>query len=272
MYRGVKRSIANNLLSTRFVQSYIRNSILQACPLTREMGNFCKDDVFIVGYPKSGNTWMQTLISALYFGVAPKLSRDTLIQELVPDVHYKAYYKRFAEIAFFKTHSLPNQEYKRVIYIIRDGRDVAVSAYHYLNALESDSWTLNKVITGAPFPEFGSWGEHVDAWLKNPFNAQMMVVKYEALVADCVKELGRIADFCRLELSRTELDQVAAQADFETMKAKAQRFGSENKRWPADKPFFRKGVVGDHQNYFTDRDNEDFVRLHGAQLASAGYV
>src|SRR5437016_2347879 len=82
---------------------------------------FSEDDVFIVGYGKSGNTWFQNLASAVTYGVDPRYAPDTLIQELVPDVDYKHFYKRFKTPMFFKSHHLPNHDYKHVVYLLRDG-------------------------------------------------------------------------------------------------------------------------------------------------------
>src|ERR1017187_5491754 len=73
------------------------------------------EDIFIVGYPKSGNTWIQNMVAGVVFGVNPVLTPDTLIQDLVPDVHYRLYYKRYGTPMFFKSHHLPRPEYKRVI-------------------------------------------------------------------------------------------------------------------------------------------------------------
>ena len=81
------------------------------------------EDVFIVGYPRTGNTWFQNLVSGVVFGADPELTPDSVIQELVPDVHAKQYYKRFGTPTFFKSHDLPAPEHKRVIYLLRDGRD-----------------------------------------------------------------------------------------------------------------------------------------------------
>ena len=53
------------------------------------------DDIFVCGYPKSGNTWFQHLVTALLFGVDVRLAPDALINDLVPDVHFKRYYRRY---------------------------------------------------------------------------------------------------------------------------------------------------------------------------------
>src|SRR5687767_15231360 len=93
-------------------------------------------DVFICGYPRSGNTWFQNLLAGVVHGVDPEFAHDSLIQDLVPDVHYKRFYKRYGPHAYFKSHALPEPSYRRVVYLLRDGRDVMVSYHHFLTALQ----------------------------------------------------------------------------------------------------------------------------------------
>ena len=91
------------------------------------IGQFQDDDVFIAGFPKSGNTWLQLIIATMIYGLDPARSPEKLTQELVPDVHYKEFFKRFRSPTVFKTHDLPRPEHRRVINIVRDGRDVLCS-------------------------------------------------------------------------------------------------------------------------------------------------
>src|SRR5262245_53888028 len=75
-------------------------------------------DVFIAGYPKSGNTWFQSLIGGAIYGFDPEWAPDRLLQDLVPDVHDKQCYKRYRTPMLFKTHSLPRPEYRNVVYLL----------------------------------------------------------------------------------------------------------------------------------------------------------
>src|SRR5438093_1486020 len=87
------------------------------------IGEYEADDIFVVGYPKSGHTWFQNLLVGIVYGMDNRYAPDSLIQDLVPDVHYKKYYRRYMRPMFFKSHMFPTQQYKRVVYLLRDGRD-----------------------------------------------------------------------------------------------------------------------------------------------------
>ncbi|MFV0445599.1 MAG: sulfotransferase domain-containing protein, partial [Planctomycetaceae bacterium] len=93
-------------------------------------------DIFLCGFPRSGHTWFQNLMAGAVFGFDPEFAHDTLIQDLIPDVHYKTHYKRYGETAYFKSHQLPDRRIRRVVYLLRDGRDAMTSYYHFLQALQ----------------------------------------------------------------------------------------------------------------------------------------
>ena len=145
-------------------------------------------DVFIVAYPKSGSTWFQSLIAGAIYGLDPEQAPDSLTQDLVPDVHYKQLYKRYRTPTFFKSHHLPRPEYRRVVYLLRDGRDVMVSYLHHLRALGRSDLDFAEMIDSALFP--CKWHEHVEQWTANPFAAHMLVIRYEDLQADAAQRAG----------------------------------------------------------------------------------
>lgn len=231
------------------------------------------DDVFIVGYPKSGNTWFQNLASGVVFGVNPLFAPDPLVQELVPDVHYKRYYRRYWDPMFFKSHHMPQPDYARVVYLVRDGRDALVSFFHYNKAVWGQEPDFTEMArTGAGL--MGKWHEHVEAWLANPHAADMVIIRYEDLQQDPVRELERFCQFVGLERDRPWLELVAANAAFEKMqgKEKSGKYLREDPAWPRDKLFNRRGVVGSYKDEMPPEVLDAFLQEAGETLARFGYV
>ena len=150
-----------------FLTSLVDRRIASQTGLT-PISRFSDEDIFIVGYPRSGNTWFQHLVTGIYFGVDLDVGPVDLVPELVPDVHFKNYYWRIKTPMFFKTHHLPRPEYKRVVYLVRDGRDVMVSYYHYQAKMMNARIDFLEMVRdgGGLFP--GKWHEHVQAWAANP--------------------------------------------------------------------------------------------------------
>ncbi len=228
-------------------------------------------DIFVVGYPKSGNTWVQYLIAGVVFGVDTRFSPDSLIQDLVPDVNFKQFYKRYLSRMFFKTHDLPKPNYRKVIYLIRDGRDVMVSYFHHLTAIGGSRDFLKLVSTGEGlFP--CRWHEHVDSWIANPYGAQMLTISYESLKEDAVTQLQKICEFTSLERERSFLARVARNSNFESMRNNEEKFGWSNPIWPRDKRFVRRGEVGSFKDEMSAAVLESFMSLSARTLGQFKYL
>jgi hypothetical protein len=229
------------------------------------------NDIFVAGYPKSGNTWVQYLLGGLIFGIDVRLVPDSLIQDLVPDLHSARFYRRHLTPTFFKTHDLPQPQYRRVIYLVRDGRDVMVSYFHHLTAMGNSPEYLKLVTTGEGlFP--CRWHEHVEAWTANPHGAQMITISYEMLKRDSATVLQRICDFAGLERERSVLERVAENSTFEIMRKKEEKSGWQNPIWPRDKAFVRRGKVGSFKDEMPAAVLEAFAKVSMPTLRRLGYL
>lgn len=184
----------------------------------------------------------------------------------------------------------------RYIWLLRDGRDVLVS------------WTFHQLTKGREVIEW-SIPSHVAGWLletterfrENPamfeqrpellledegwvrFTAEGWARRYEADSA-AIRELqGAGSDDPVLPV---RYEQVHADPEGERSRmyrflgldpARAEPISAESKTTPgASDPnpteFLRKGVVGDWQNYFTDRARAWFHEVAGESLIRAGYA
>ena len=229
------------------------------------------DDVFVAGYPKSGNTWMQNLLAGLMFGIDARLAPDSLIHDLVPDVHYKEFYKRYLTPTFFKTHELPQPRHRRVVFLVRDGRDVMVSYFHYLTALGNASDFFKLVTTGEGlFP--CRWHEHIEAWTTNPYGAEMLAISYETLKRDTVATLRRICDFAGVKRERTTLELAVRNASFENLREKEKKFRTADSVWPKDKFFIRRGEVGSYKDEMPGEVMQAFMEQSEPTLKRLGYL
>src|ERR1700685_1517671 len=89
------------------------------------------DDTFLVSFPRSGNTWIRFLIANL---LNPGIEVSfTNIERLIPDTASKSSrtMKREARPRIIKSHEYFDVRYPKVIYIVRDPRDVALSYYDF---------------------------------------------------------------------------------------------------------------------------------------------
>jgi hypothetical protein len=236
------------------------------------ISNLDPNDVIIVGYPKSGNTWSQVLISGAVYGFSPILTPDSIVQDLVPDVHDQIFYRRYQVPMFFKSHHMPQPNYRRVVYLLRDGRDVMVSYLHHLRATMGNHVTLKDMVESGKglFP--CRWHEHVRAWKSNPYSADMITVRYEDLLNNAAHELERICTFAGVERPRDLIERIANESQFEKMKAREQRSGWANPEWPKDKAFVRKGKSGGWREEFPADCLDTFMQQSGDTLREYGYL
>lgn len=237
------------------------------------MGSYQEADLFIIGFPKSGHTWTQNLVAeALYGFNIDDVTPGTLIHDLVPDIHFRECYKRYRTPMFFKAHALPQPEFRRVIYLLRDGRDAMVSYHHYLQAQQNRTIDfLEMVKTGKDmFPS--KWHEHVSHWRANPFNADILTVRYEDLKANTANELGRILQFAGISRTPEQIATAVRRSSFASMQKREKESGMGNPDWPRDKLFVRRGQVGSYKDEMPAEIQEAFLAEAAPIMREVGYL
>ena len=171
----------------------------------------------------------------------------------------------------FKSHDLPQPHYRRVINVVRDGRDAMCSYFHFNKALIKNVTLKEMVVDGEGlFP--CRWHEHISAWQSNPYNAELITVRYEDLMRDGVREASRIASFVEAETSTEEIKKVYESCKFARIRASEKKFGLPNPNWPKDENFTRRGIIGDYKNEFPTNLLDIFQRDSRTELESLGYL
>jgi hypothetical protein len=159
------------------------------------------DDVFLVSFPKSGNTWSRFLVANLLYPRQPATFAN--IHRLIPEPASttKRHFDHMPRPRIIKSHECFDPRYPRVIYIVRDPRDVAVSQYHYhrkLMKIGDDSpieTFVTRFLAGETCPH-GSWGQNVVTWLATrEGDPRFLLLRYEDMIADTARELTKIAAF-----------------------------------------------------------------------------
>jgi len=234
------------------------------------------EDVYILGYQKSGTNWLRNLIAGVIYGADPEYAPYALLQDLIPNrgQEHLSYYKRYGTPTYFKVHDLPRPQHRRVVYIYRDGRDVMVSYFHHLQAIRGREVDFLKVITGGErlYP-YCKWHEHIETWLTNPYEAQMLVMRYEDLKKDPVNELRRFCAFAGVARDDAYLELMAQKASFAKMRQKEIRDGGISiPSWSNDKFFVRRGEVGSYKDEMPAEVLAAFLADAEDTLRKLGYL
>lgn len=193
------------------------------------------DDLFVVTYPRSGTTWMQYIVYLLHCGatgpdfdhisqVAPWFERSMAAGALSA--------RDLAALPaprIFKSHLarcwLPRRA--RCVCVIRDGRDVALSYYHFyrshLRYEGSFEQFFARFLRGEL--QYKSWFKHTAAWrAAAERDARVLPVRYEALRRAPRRVIEAVAAFCGLAPPPARLDLIAELSSFERMKQHEARF------------------------------------------------
>src|SRR5271169_49081 len=155
------------------------------------------DDTFIVSSPRSGNTWTRFLVANL---VHPgREVTFTNIEKLVPDTVTQSNktLKGMPRPRIIKTHEYFDHRYPKIIYIVRDPRDVALSNYNFHRKYGhiDDSMPLDRFIDGFVSgglieQEWGNWAENVASWVYTRGQSdRFLLLRYEDMLQNTVVEL-----------------------------------------------------------------------------------
>ncbi len=231
------------------------------------------EDVFLVAFPKSGITWLQHLVSGLQYGIDTQYLPDKLVQEIIPDIYVSRFYKRFGDLKIFKSHELPQPQYKRVIYLVRDGRDAMVSYYHFQRKLGKKVSLEEMVIQHKEVYPAPWWG-HIRQWLQNPYKAEIIYIRYEDLLNKPTEELKKICDFLGFKRDETLIEKIIQGSTINKMREKAILYGGLNHPdWRGEKgvEFFRKGKAGSYKEEMSDELIHYFTQNAKKELSHFGY-
>ncbi|XP_077554163.1 sulfotransferase ssu-1-like [Haemaphysalis longicornis] len=256
------------------------------------------DDVFVVGYPKSGTTWLQFMMCCiLKKGQPPKKLEDLFQQSPFLEVVGGELVEAAPRPVIIKSHlhfdKMVFSEEVKYVCVVRNPYDCCVSFYHH---------TKNFPMYGfeeGTFEEFfdlfvqgqvdlGDYFAHLMSWYEQRWRPNILYITYEDVKSEPVSWILKITEFINPQLAAhfleypDGLEKVVNCCSVDAMKemnAEFRRFtmvdlaacldDSKNTscdatRKPMSGDFVRKGIVGDWKNHF----NSDQIERMKAKIAS----
>jgi hypothetical protein len=235
---------------------------------------FQPDDVVIVSYPKSGSTWLRFIIANL---LKPHEEVDFLGMQLsVPEISLEAC-RNGADFAalpsprVMRSHALYNRRFPKVIYLLRDPRDVLLSYYHHFRKFHQFDGTLLHFLRSDVRPV--EWAQHVNSWIfENPGLDNLCLLRYEDMLSDTLAEIQKILRFAGLSRTTADIQDAVEKSGFHRLRELEDRKGlgyvdHQNK----EIRFIREGRKGGWQAGFGEEEKTYAKEKLGAMLIRTGY-
>jgi hypothetical protein len=227
-------------------------------------------DMFIAGYPKSGNTWLQFLMCGILCRMDMSVTTQNMVRDIVPDIQFNDRYRRYFSEMCFKTHSAPAPNMKKVIHVVRDGRDAYCSYYAMLQAQGENVSMEDLIHARLNFPGMG-WSSHYDQWKNNPFDSEILLVKYEDLLDDGLNQMKRLAAFAEADIDDELLKKIYLNCSFNEMQEKEKDNWLKKGEWKEGWKFVRKGKSGSYKTEMTEDQVKEFNHINEKQLRELNY-
>lgn len=187
------------------------------------------DDIFLLSFPRSGNTWMRAIIGGiLYPHELFQSLRD--LDDYIPDLNTRfPSHGSYSSPRVVKSHQPYHQRegwqnealYGKFIYILRHPYKVMTSYYDFERFRSPHLFTtmgdfVEQVVMGGY--HFGNWEQHVISWLYGAKRAQAtFFLRYEDLQKQTIPTIIRIAEFLGKPINEAQAETIRQFSSQESM-------------------------------------------------------
>jgi sulfotransferase family protein len=240
------------------------------------------NDVFLVSYPRSGSTWTRFLVGNLLNPTDPITFEN--VERRVPPIYFWPDRILRSLPRVLKSHEAFDPRYPRVIYIVRDPRDVAVSFYYYNLKMKviPDGYPMDNFVSRflrgdivSYADRFGSWEDHVLSWINlRQGKPTFCLTRYEDLQTDPTGELSKWALFLGLHPTMEVIEQAVSLSSAGKMRSLEQK---QSKQWGVTKnsrqdiPFVRDAKSGGWRKKLSENSVAMIEQAWGTTIQRLGY-
>ena len=238
-------------------------------------------DTFLVSFPNSGNTWVRFLVANLLYpnAVVDFKTINALIRD--PEITAERDLLSCHKPRVIKSHQYFDPRYEQVIYIVHDPRDVVVSQYHFQRKrrILSDEFPLPECVhlfIAGKTCAYGSWGDNVGSWLATRGGSPgFLIVRYEDLIENTVRELTRIGKFLSVVASDQQIERAVKESSADNMRRLEQlqsRYFSSTKDTRQDIPFVRVARASNWHQGLPQPSAREIAVTWSALMNTLGYA
>lgn len=253
-----------------------RSNALRAPLLWLRHRGLDSHDVFLASYARSGSTLPRFLLAEALTGTTATFDD---IQEIVPEIgiHVRAKELFPGGGHLIKTHERFRNRYKRGIYIVRDVRDVMLSAFareksfDLLKAKSLDDYV--EPFMQGKMVRYGPWQDHVSEWINSPLAKRggLLVLRYEDLRTDLAGSFTRALNFLNLEFDAAGIQRTLDNNSMEKMRKREDAAKRLPKTGKEEGRQVGKGAVQGWRQTLSPEKLEIVDRYAGEILRRLGY-
>ena len=254
--------------------------------------------IWIASYPKCGNTWIRSLLSAYYFSkdgefkfsllknikqfpsvdffqkninsVEEASARWIPIQKKIKETNKVYFLKTHNVFGSYKGNSFTSPEYTLgAINIVRDPRNVITSLMNHFSIKEEEALKLisnvnrnlrdrNDKNNYATYSFISSWNNNYNSW-KFTKNINKILIKYEDLEDDIEKSFTRIIEFTNKIMGKEN------KIDIKKLKRSIETTSFDLLKKKEEKEGFDEAIYssedGKNKSFFNLGKNNDYKKL-----------
>ena len=180
-----------------------------------------------------------------------------------------------------KSHQYFDPRYPKVIYIVRDPRDVVLSEYYFdiKRRAIADDFPLpefvSRFVRGEVSHQSGTWFENAASWFyTRRGDSRFLLVKYEALQSQAMDEMERIASFLGISTDQERLAFAIKQSSADRMRElekKQAHLWSSTRETRKDKPFVRSAKSGGWKTELSESSVAEIESAWSGLMRDMGY-
>jgi hypothetical protein len=231
-------------------------------------------DVLLASYPRSGITWLRFLLFEITTGRPAEFEP---VYQAIPYVgrHHGAAALLPSNGRLVKTHERYRGKADRVIYLVRDARDVLLSERRAALRAGESPRSLDSFVAAwleGKTNSFGKWVEHVRYWLAQNSSERgpMIIVRFEDVRANPQQTLPALLDFLQVE-PMASISSALEHNSAEKMREKEALAPHRFRKVDPNIPYVGTGSVEGWRIRLTDLQTQIIERAVGDVLEVLGY-
>ncbi|KAF2881818.1 hypothetical protein ILUMI_24374 [Ignelater luminosus] len=265
------------------------------------------DDVFLLGHPKTGTTWLHEIVDLIVHGVHTKdINTDRMRRQLFLDfpiifnLEVASQHFPFFNIMMKALHEeksprcirthlpwclLPEQirngtRSPKMICVLRNPKDTCVSFYHYNRLMGGFTGTFEEFsrLFLAGRLHYGPFLKNIKTHWEKRNEHKILFVKYSDLKKDLPGMINKMATFLEKPLSESEVQALAEHASVDNMKKnvgkqtteQVLKFAKTFDTFVAHSDFVRAGKEGGYDSIMSEELAQKFDKFTEKELEGTG--